>query len=148
MTDTKKSIGKRKMPIEFVAALEFRDGDIQIDALEQLHASRSAEALAWLGRDVLGLMHTPSVISASLSVSFSAFTNEPMDALSKKPARKYFAGKNALQFVAWAGMDFGVRAPSATETALSWQEIQYGRKNGLFEECDDSQAMQSAAVAV
>ena len=43
---------------------------------------------------------------------------------------------NPLQFSAWPGSDFGVRAPYPSETPLSWDEVQHGRVCGVFEPSD------------
>ena len=96
------------------------------DAMQELHAIRSAQALAWLHHDVLGVLHAPCAVGSSVT----------------KPARGDAVSNNPLRFSAWPGSDFGVRAPYPAETPLSWDEVEHGRTHGLFECWDDCQGTQ------
>lgn len=88
-----------------------------MNALQQLHPGRNREALAWLHHDVLAVLHAPCAVGPSVT----------------KPARGDAVSNNPLRFSAWPGSDFGVRAPYPAETPLSWDEVEHGRTNGLFE---------------
>ena len=100
--------------------------------MQQLHPIRNREALAWLHDDVLAVLHAPCAVGPTVT----------------QPAGIHAVGNNPLRFSAWPGSDFGVRAPYPAEIALSWEEVQHGLTNGLFEGWDDCQGTQGVRVGI